>query len=194
MKSMHCLFLVATLLLPAGCNGDAQSQPPEQQQPPATASASATTTPTGVSDPRPATAPAGDEHSIAAQLAGHWRGDAKVIVNWVAPQRLAVVLDIAPDGRVSGTVGDARLVDAGFVANPLGRKLRIHGKLEGNLIDAERVRRGGVDILVAPAGDGTLTGGLHSTGTEIGGKGSMKLSASDMVLRREPAMPAGVAK
>ena len=96
----------------------------------------------------PATSPPASAPAIAAtaatqlgDLSGHWTGSAQVIVQWAKQTDLPIDLRIEPDGRVSGTVGDARLVDARLRTQGLGSPLRVHGKLEGNLIDAEAVRR-----------------------------------------------------
>ena len=124
----------------------------------------------------------------SADLAGRWKGEATIVVNWTNQKQLPVCLVIAGDGSVRGTVGDAKLVNArlngkAFLQN---RDYRVHGDLEGNLIDAEQVHRDGVDILFDRTDEG-LSGGLHSTGSEFGGKNSMKLSAFKMVLKREEA-------
>ena len=119
---------------------------------------------------------------------GRWSGSGDIIVQWAKQQQLPVTLDVAADGTVTGTVGDARLVDGKFVANSLGnREFRVHGKLQGNLIDAEQVRRDEIDILFDHSEDDVLSGGLHSSGSEFGGSKSMKLSVAKMELRREPA-------
>ena len=140
------------------------------------------------SDGQPPAASSQTSANVAAgqfdDMAGHWAGSAKVIVQWAKQKDLPVDLVIEPDGRVSGTVGDAKLIDGWLRAQRVGAPLRVHGKLDGNLIDAEAIRRDAIDVLLHPGPDGTLTGGLHSSGWEIGGKGSMKLSASDLTLRR----------
>ena len=128
-----------------------------------------------------------------ASLAGTWSGNANIVVQFVQQKRLAVRLVIAEDGSVSGSVGDATLVDAklrpgrGGVQRSLGwgREYRIHGRLSGNLVAAENVRRDAVDILLDPASDGTLVGGLHSSGSKVGGKEKVIVSAGDLALRRE---------
>ena len=129
-------------------------------------------------------APAATVSGEFGALAGRWTGSANVIVQWAKQKDLPVDLVIEPDGRASGTVGDAKLVDARLRTQRFGSPLRVHGRLEGSLIDAEGVRRDEVDILLSRADDGTLTGGLHSSGSKLGGKESMKLSASGMTLRR----------
>lgn len=124
-----------------------------------------------------------------AKLAGEWSGNAAIIVAWVKQKSLPLRLNIAADGTVTGSVGDAALRDAKFISNALGStRFRVHGRLEGNLVDAEEIRRDAVDILFNVADDGSLVGGLHSSGSKFGGSKSMKLSATKMVLKRaEPA-------
>ena len=130
---------------------------------------------------------------FVAPLAGRWTGTSGVVVEWAKQKQLPVVLDIAPDGSVTGSVGDANLVNArlakgrGAVQRSLGwaRDFRVHGKLEGDLIATEGVRRDGVDIVFDRADDGTLVGGLTSSGSKVGGKDEMQLAAGKMVLRRE---------
>ena len=134
--------------------------------------------------PSPTSAQTTEAREEFADLAGRWTGNAKVIVQWAKQKDLRVDLVIEPDGRVSGTVGDARLVDARLRTQRFGSPLRVNGSLEGNLIDAEAIHRDAVDVLLHRAADGTLTGGVHSSGGEFGGKERMKLSASGMTLRR----------
>jgi hypothetical protein len=67
-----------------------------------------------------------------------------------------------------------------------GRDFRIHGKLQGDLIAAEKVNRDAVDIVFDQAADGSLTGGLATSGWEVGGPDRMKVSAGKMVLRKVP--------
>ena len=112
--------------------------------------------------------------------------DAAIVVNWTKQKSLPLQLEIDSGGKVTGTVGDARLLDGKFVSNALGStRFRVHGRLEGDLIDQENIRRDAVDILFNAADDGSLVGGLHSSGSKFGGKESMKLSATKMVLRRD---------
>jgi len=127
----------------------------------------------------------------ATPLVGRWTGDADVIVQWVRQKRLPVTLEVAADASVAGTVGDAKLVDGKFVSRWPNAGYRVHGRLQGNLIDAENVQRDDVDILFDRTDEGTLSGGVHSSGWEVGGKDRMKLSASNMVLRRATTQPAG---
>ena len=140
--------------------------------------------------PTPPAAGSSRSNPAAADLAGYWAGEATIIVQWARQEKLPVDLRIEPDGQVSGTVGDAKLVDGRLRRQKAGSPFRVHGKLEGNLIDAEAIRRDSVDVLFHVAEDGTLAGGVHSGGSKFGGKDSMKLSASKMVLRRVDPAPA----
>jgi hypothetical protein len=127
-----------------------------------------------------------------ASLASTWTGSATIVVQFVRQKQLPVRLVIAADGSVTGTVGDATLANAtlrpgrGGVERSLGwgRDYRIHGDLQGDLVATESVRRDGVDILFDAAPDGTLVGGIHSTGSKTGGKETMIVSAGNMTLRR----------
>lgn len=130
----------------------------------------------------------GAKEDERAKLIGEWAGNAAIVVNWTKQKSLPLHLKIEAGGKVTGIVGDAKLLEGKFVSNALGStRFRVHGQLEGNLIDDEQVRRDAVDILFNVADDGSLVGGLHSSGSKFGGKQSMKLSASKMVLRREAA-------
>src|SRR3954453_6913288 len=82
--------------------------------------------------------------TIGEALQGMWTGSARSVVQWVQNPQLAVTLNIAPDGAVTGTVGDATLVDASIFAGRgdllrslgWGRDFRIHGRLDGDIIKA----------------------------------------------------------
>jgi hypothetical protein len=137
----------------------------------------------------PTTAPVPTTQS-APGLAGRWTGSATIVVNWTRLKQLPVKLDIAEDGSVTGTVGDASLVNGrlrssrGALQRSLGwgRDYRIHGQLQGDLIAAEKIRRDAVDVVFDQMDELTLVGGLTSSGTEFGGKESMKLAAGNMRL------------
>ena len=118
-------------------------------------------------------------------VAGQWSGHAKIVVAWVQHTRIPITLIIDGDGNVSGTVGDATLADAKINTRTMmmNREYRVHARLVGKLIEAEGVQRDAIDILFDRAPGGGLVGGFHSSGTEFGGKGSMKVSAGDMVLK-----------
>ena len=128
-------------------------------------------------------------------LVGTWEGKARISVDWTRQQELAVRVSIARDGAVAGTIGDAGLAAGRIFDNrgALSRALRvgpqwvIEGRLAGPLIRAEDVQRESVRISVALTA-GTLEGALETSGTEEGGKESMKLTALGLVLRRAPPL------
>jgi hypothetical protein len=131
--------------------------------------------------------------STIAQLAGRWTGNSQIVVQWATQKRLPLDLTIAPDGAVAGTVGDARLIDGRIAPSRnnfertlgWGRDWRIDGKLDGDLIPAEQIRRDAITILFdESAGDGALVGGVNSSGSKFGGKEHMILTAQKMKLQR----------
>jgi hypothetical protein len=140
---------------------------------------------------------------VDSAMLGSWCGSARINVNWTVRRTLEVEVAIAADGRVQGTVGDASLVDAAFRSNrnAAERAIRvktdwiIEGKLVGDIVAAEHVRRTDVSIPLnwAPADSGgELRGGVNTSGTPFGGAGSMVLAASRLVLTRcsRPSRPA----
>jgi hypothetical protein len=172
MTRVQVVLLVTSLFL-AGCSTASHT----------------TTQPATVSDTSSATE--AKESQPFDNLAGQWTGNAKVVVVWANQKQLPVKLDIAGDGAVSGTVGDATLMNArmrsgrGQFERSLGwgREYRIHGQLSGDMIQAEQIHRDAVDIVLDPS-DGALVGGLNSSGSKFGGKESMILSAGDLRLQR----------
>lgn len=133
-----------------------------------------------------------DSQAIAA-LAGAWNGEAQIFVDWTAQRTLAVRLSIAPDGRVSGTVGDAVLRNGNLRRNrgALGRALHLKtdwavtGDLDGAVIKAEAIRRASVTIPLDWFDD-HFEGGVNTSGTHFGGKESMWLAAGRLRLERAP--------
>ena len=124
-------------------------------------------------------------------MAGAWTGEAQIVVSWTAQRRLPIRLVVAADGRVSGQVGDARLVDAHLRPNRgwFGRHLRVKtdyivvGRLEGALIATEGIRRDGARLPLNWTGR-DFRGGVHTTGAKAGGAERAALSASRLTLRR----------
>jgi hypothetical protein len=157
----------------------------------------------GTESSPPATAPpatkptraVGESADTYRELAGRWTGSASIVNQAVQQRQLAVDLAITPDGSVTGTVGDSTLAGATIApgrsdterALKMGRDYRVHGSLQGDMVRAEHLRRDTVDIVFDRAADGTLVGGLHSSGAKVGDKDSMMVSAAKMVLHRQPA-------
>lgn len=131
--------------------------------------------------------------AVSSAMAGHWQGNARIVVSWCRQTNLPVTLEIYPNGSVTGTVGDAILTNARLVRNRgwIGRKLRIktdyivQGRLTGAVIAAEGIHRSGVNIPLNFNGT-VFKGGVHTTGSKIGGKEHMVLSAGWLVLSRTP--------
>ncbi|MFG0318409.1 MAG: hypothetical protein ACF8XB_14140 [Planctomycetota bacterium JB042] len=124
------------------------------------------------------------------ELVGAWAGDARVIVEFCEADTIPIRLDIRADGTVTGSVGDAALVDAAYHENrgALGRKLKVatdhivSGKLDGPLIAAENVTRRAIDIPF-DLKFGRLDGGFHSSGAHVGPPSTMKVSGTFALAR-----------
>jgi hypothetical protein len=90
-----------------------------------------------------------DESIVTPTMAGHWTGNARIIVSWCHQTNLPVEVDIHADGSVIATVGDARLLEGRFQPNRgwLGRLLNlasdyiITGRLDGAIVAAEGITR-----------------------------------------------------
>jgi hypothetical protein len=125
--------------------------------------------------------------------AGHWEGNARIIMTWCHQTNLLVKLDIGPDGGVTGTVGDATLRQGRFLKNRgwLGRKLNIEtdyiikGHLDGPIVAAEAITRARV-FMPLNFDDGLIKGGVATSGTWFGGKNGMVLTARSLKLTRLP--------
>jgi hypothetical protein len=130
---------------------------------------------------------------VAPDLQGHWKGNARIIVNWCLQTNLHVELDIHSDGTVSGTVGDARLHTGWIDRNRgwLGRALHvktdyiIRGRLQGPIVAAEGITRARV-FIPFNARNGAIVGGVATSGTALGGKKSMVFTAASLQLTRPP--------
>jgi hypothetical protein len=111
------------------------------------------------------------ESVVTPDMAGHWEGNARIIVSWCKQTNLFVAIDIQTNGTVAGKIGDATLVDGQFQSNRgwLGRKLNlwsdyiIKGKLDGSIVAAENIARDQVFIPINFK-DGVLAGGVMTSG------------------------------
>lgn len=137
--------------------------------------------------------PAGAAEPLPSpQMLGHWSGTGRIIVTWYQQTNLTVSLQINPDASVTGVVGDARLIDGRLRENRnwLERTLRlktdyiITGRLEGSIVAREQIYRRGVMIPLTFSGT-SFCGSVHSTGTHIGGKTHMVLTAACLKLHRD---------
>lgn len=124
-------------------------------------------------------------------MTGVWCGSAQIVVNWTVEKKLGVRLSIAPSGEVTGQIGDAQLLAGRIRANrgAVGRMLNIRtdyivvGKLEGPIIEAEKVTRSSVKMPVNWTGS-EFRGGVGTDGSSFGGKERMAFTAKGLVLRR----------
>lgn len=126
-----------------------------------------------------------------AEYIGHWKGQAKIIVNWTKQKNLPIDIKIHSDGTVEGKVGDAELVNGKLVKkswvytkvfqheNPY----RIIGDLQGEIIKSENIQRDSIHISIRVEDD-KIDGGLGTSGTKTGSKDKMILSAMDVSLTR----------
>lgn len=135
--------------------------------------------------------PADSSGVTMAEMAGTWAGEGRIVVTWTTARTLRVRLTITPEGRVSGTVGDAVLRDGRFEANrtAIGRALHIktdwivRGPVDGDVIKAEGIRRESVMIPLNWIDD-HFEGGVNTSGSHVGGKDSMWLAAQALRLDR----------
>ena len=140
-----------------------------------------------------ATLRAGDDVFPPREVLGKWVGSAHIVVDWTRQQDLAVSVTIHDDCSVTGTVGDATLIDGKFKTNrgAIGKALNlgddyiITGQLQGAIIASEGVRRESV-FIPFNIGAGQLAGGVATSGSMFGGKESMVLTAQHLVLRHPP--------
>ncbi len=123
-------------------------------------------------------------------MAGHWQGSTHVIVKWCDQSELLVSLDIHSDGSVTGRIGDAKLTNAQlkkkrnwFGREDDGRRSThiIRGELKGPIVAAEGISRDKV-FLHLRVEDAQLCGSLATSGSKIGGKESMVLTAISLRL------------
>ena len=132
-----------------------------------------------------------ENSQFPAEYIGHWKGQAKIIVSWTKQKDLPIDIQIHPDGTVEGKVGDAALVNGklekkSWVYTKIFQHenpYRITGDLQGDIIADEGIRRDSVFISLRVE-DGKIDGGLGTSGTKIGGKETMILSAMDVSLTK----------
>lgn len=131
--------------------------------------------------------------SLESRLVGRWQGQAEIIVSWCRQKQLRVSLEVRPDGRVTGQVGEAALSGARLSRNRgwLGRQLglatdwRVSGELVGPVVAAEGIVRESVSIPL-DFQDGVWVGGVHTSGSKPGRAADGRLSAAGLILRRAP--------
>ena len=112
-------------------------------------------------------------HAPDTGTVGRWFGRAELLAPW-AQRELGVQLDIRPDGGVSGTIGDAVLVDGRVfpdsrIARSLGlaRALAVEGRLSGSIMRTAGVHRERVHLTLDRVLD-RMVGELQTSGTYDG--------------------------
>lgn len=122
---------------------------------------------------------------------GRWKGSAEIIVTWCKQKELPIEIEIFPDGRVTGKIGDA-IVENGRFSETSGMlvwlgnsRYVISAGLKGPIVKAEGITRKSIELFVNLS-DERLTGGFHTSGGKFGGKDSMMLSGSGLNLLRQP--------
>ena len=131
---------------------------------------------------------------VDSAMVGSWVGRSQITVSWTRQRELAVRVAIRDDGSVSGTIGDAQLIDGRFASGQstvaralrLGREYVIEGRLSGPVIRSEAVQRARVRVSLDWKGQ-TFEGELLTSGTQEGSPADMILSATSLVLRRAGA-------
>jgi hypothetical protein len=129
--------------------------------------------------------------ATASDFAGAWAGDADIAVNWTTARTLRVRLALGPDGRATGTIGDAVLRNGRLERNrtAVGRALHVktdwivRGTLDGDVVKAEGIRRGAVTVPLNWVDD-HFEGSVHTSGSHFGGKDTMWLAALRLQLER----------
>ncbi len=76
------------------------------------------------------------------EMAGHFKGNAKIIVQWCNLDSLTFDLSIDSLGNVTGTVGDAKIVQGKISTNTFGSaKFIINAELAGYIVEDEGIKR-----------------------------------------------------
>jgi hypothetical protein len=125
----------------------------------------------------------------AAGMVGAWEGDCNPVVSWCQQERLDIYLEIAEDGGLTGTVGDATIPSGQLRQNdPLalafGNPYYFSPvDLEGPLVEAEEITRDSGSFLFDFEG-GQLVGDFDTSGAHVGDKDTMWMKCIDMTLTR----------
>ncbi len=125
-------------------------------------------------------------------MIGNWEGSSQVIVTWCEQKKLPVSLTILADGSVNGTVGDAELLDGQlerkvnwFGSNTKNRTTHlVKGRLKGAIVAKEGVFRERAFIHLR-VDHTNLSGSLATSGSKMGGKESMILTAQHLILSKK---------
>jgi hypothetical protein len=133
---------------------------------------------------------------VTPAMAGHWEGNARIIVSWCHQKNLPVAVDIHADGSVSGKIGDATLVGGHFLPHRSWpwRHTLVTGKLDGAIVAAEGITRSDV-TMICDFSNGSFNGQIDTNGSlcvfssEKTMKEKMALTAVGLKLIRSQSSP-----
>ena len=133
---------------------------------------------------------------VTPAMAGHWEGNARIIVSWCHQTNLPVAVDIHADGSVTGKIGDATLVAGHFLSHRSWpwRHTLVTGKLDGAIVAAEGITRPDV-TMICDFSNGSFTGQIDTNGSlcvfssEKTMKEKMALTAVGLKLIRSQSSP-----
>ncbi len=129
------------------------------------------------------------QHSFDSRLPGHYQGSGEIIVSWCQQESLQMDIVIHDDMHVTGTIGDAAIRQGMVRHNSQLLQLSgnpdyvIYADLQGDLVAYEHIHRNSIKLIVDYE-EGELIGGFHTSGTKFGGKETMMLSGTDLVLTK----------
>jgi len=133
---------------------------------------------------------------VTPAMAGHWEGNARIIVSWCHQTNLPVAVDIHADGSVTGKIGDATLVAGHFLSHRSWpwRHTMVTGKLDGAIVAAEDITRSDV-TMICDFSNGSFNGQIDTNGSlcvfssEKTMKEKMALTAVGLKLIRSQSSP-----
>ena len=121
---------------------------------------------------------------VTPAMAGHWEGNARIIVSWCHQTNLPVAVDIDADGNVTGKIGNATLVAGHFLSHRSWpwRHTLVTGKLDGAIVAAEDITRSDV-TMICDFSNGSFNG-------QIDTNGSLCVFSSEKTMKEEMALTA----
>jgi hypothetical protein len=91
---------------------------------------------------------------VLNRFTGTWEGDGEIVSGWVKQENLHFILTFAPDGTVTGSIGEAQLREGRLRHNGsltalfYGLRYKVEGALEGEVIAAEGISRERIEIIM----------------------------------------------
>ena len=119
------------------------------------------------------------------EIVGHFKGNAKIIVEWCNLDSLTFDLNLDSLGNITGSIGNAKIIQGKMKTNAFGStKFIIEAELKGNIIEKEGIKRRIIKIPFDYV-SGKIVGGFGTSGSKFGGKERMILSGTDLILTRQ---------